>query len=227
MDNFEVFLISFDEVDGDSNWRHLLRTVPTAIRIHGIKGAAAAYHEAASKAKNKYFYVVEGDNQLMPDFEFKNIEDGAVHVWPNINRSGQFSSYQGCIKAFPTDKFKDYEFCKVDTMLNIEHVPIVFEEIPASWHGFDVNSKDTIRHTIKQVLRLRTLIEFGNFYSQLELNKWKEYPHSIQSADIKWAIEYAEKMDLNSIDDDFYDNYDALDKIVEEYMSVRVLAGND
>jgi hypothetical protein len=224
MDKFDVFLISFDEVDGDSNWRHLLRLAPEAVRIHGIKGAATAYQEAASKATKDYFYVVEGDNQMMSEFEFKNIDDGAVHVWPTINRSGQFISYQGCIKAFPTDKFKTHEFCKVDAMLNIDHVPTIFEETPASYHAMDVNSKDSIRHTIKQVLRLRTLIDLGNFWAELELKKWKESPHGLQAADIKWAIDYAENLDFNTVDDDFYDNYDALDKIVEEYMSVSILA---
>jgi len=224
MDNFEVFFISYDEVDGDSNWRHLLRAYPTAIRIHGVKGASNAYKEAATKASKDYFYVVEGDNQLFAEFEFKNLNDKSVHAWRSINRAGQFPSYQGCVKAFPTEYFKDHDFCKIDTLININHVPVVFEDQVVSYHGLDVNAKDSIRHTIKQVLRARVYIELGNFHYQLELNKWKDSDMGLQKEAINWAIQYAEGLDLDTIEDEFFDDHDALDRIVEEFESARVVA---
>jgi hypothetical protein len=227
MDNFEVFFISFDEVDADSNWRHILRHCPTAIRIHGVKGATNAYKEAATKASKDYFYVVEGDNQLFAEFEFKNITDNAVHAWQSVNRAGQFPSYQGCVKAFPTAHFKNYDFCKIDTLININHVPVIFEDAIVSYHMMDVNFKDSIRHTIKQVLRARVYIELGNFHYQLELNKWKESELGLQQDAIMWAIDYAENLDLDSIEDEFFDDHDELDKIIKQFESTRIVPGQD
>jgi len=66
-----VFL-SYSEPNADSNFEHLLSLVPTAQRIHGVKGFDAAHKAAANASTTDYFVLVDGDTRLN-DSTFLNI----------------------------------------------------------------------------------------------------------------------------------------------------------
>lgn len=67
----DVIFVSYDEPNGDQNYRRLLEFVPDAKRVHGVRGVVNALHEAARMAATDYFFVVDGDNWILDGFRFE------------------------------------------------------------------------------------------------------------------------------------------------------------
>ena len=69
-----VFL-SFDEPDADNRYEALRTLVPTAKRVHGVKGFDAAHKECARVAATDRFLIVDADNFLAENFLEQSIND--------------------------------------------------------------------------------------------------------------------------------------------------------
>lgn len=70
--DYDVVFLSYDEANADHNWNELKRIVPTAVRVHGVKGFDAAHKAAAAAARTERFILVDADNIV--DEDFFNIE---------------------------------------------------------------------------------------------------------------------------------------------------------
>ena len=68
----DVVFISYNEPNADTNYNNLLKKFPNAKRIHGVKGIHQAHIAAANIATTEMFYVVDGDADLVNDFNFNN-----------------------------------------------------------------------------------------------------------------------------------------------------------
>lgn len=66
----DVFFISFRESNCEANWKQLLTLHPTAIRLHGIQGIAAAHVLADQASTTEYFWTVDGDNWVTEPLEY-------------------------------------------------------------------------------------------------------------------------------------------------------------
>src|SRR5689334_10654440 len=77
----DVIFISYDEPNGDQNFKRLLELAPTAKRVHGVKGVVNALHKAVGIAETEYFFVVDGDNWVLDGFRFER---------PDADLSGKY-----------------------------------------------------------------------------------------------------------------------------------------
>ena len=86
---FEIFFISYQEPNADENWKKLKNRFPFAQRIHGIKGIHQAHIAAANRSLTKMFYVVDGDAEILDNFNFdyevSSSETDVVCVWHSQN----------------------------------------------------------------------------------------------------------------------------------------------
>lgn len=64
----DIVFISYDEPNADKNYSELIRSVPWAKRIHGIKGSDAAHKAAANFSETDRFVSVDADNIVDPKF---------------------------------------------------------------------------------------------------------------------------------------------------------------
>jgi hypothetical protein len=82
-------MISYQEPNADANWNKLKSKFPMAMRVHGVKGIHQAHITAAKKSFTKMFWVVDGDADIVDDFDFgykvPDRELSVVHVWRSIN----------------------------------------------------------------------------------------------------------------------------------------------
>jgi len=62
---WDIFFISYDESNCESNWRRLCEFHPNAKRIHGISGIDRAHRTVNELATTPYFWVIDGDNYLL------------------------------------------------------------------------------------------------------------------------------------------------------------------
>jgi hypothetical protein len=214
MSNFEVFFISYEEPNADSNFVYVQELAPEAKRIQGVKGITNAYAEAGKQATADYVYIVEGDNYIKEGFTFKEFDDGAVHAWPCINRSTQAVSFNGGIKLFPREVLQNTQFNKIDVLM-LDH-PVTYEAEPASFHAWDTDGFHTVNHTLKQILRLRMMREAGEPGIDDEWDQWHDKQrHSANRELIMRVVEYADELSLDDLAEDFFDNHDIIKSIYE------------
>lgn len=97
-----VFFLSYDEENAEENWRKLLGRAPHAQRIHGVKGILNAHRFCAERSESPFFYVVDGDNEVLDfDFSFSAEDENAIHVWRCKNAVNDLVYGYGAIKLFP------------------------------------------------------------------------------------------------------------------------------
>ncbi len=107
----DIFFLSYDEKKADRNWCEVKSRFSRAKRVHGVKGIFNAHRECALQSETPYFFVVDGDSELLPKFSFDssnlNLEDGAVYVWRALNPVNGLIYGYGGVKLFSKSLFRD------------------------------------------------------------------------------------------------------------------------
>lgn len=104
---YDIVFLSYQEPNADGHWGIFRRRFPRAMRVDGIEGIVAAHQAAANLCRTRYFWVVDGDNIVNDDFDFKFQWDRRDHlkdrvaVWRALNNvTGQIYGYGG-VKLLP------------------------------------------------------------------------------------------------------------------------------
>ena len=107
---YDVVFISNNESNADANYAKLLEKAPHAKRVHGVKGIHQAHIAAAKLCNTEMFWVVDGDADVLDDFDFDyQIAhydlDGkqTVHVWRSFNPVNNLVYGYGGVKLLPTE----------------------------------------------------------------------------------------------------------------------------
>jgi hypothetical protein len=64
----DIVFLSYDEPNAEKNYADLIKKVPWAKRVHGVKGSDAAHKACAAKSDTEYFVTVDADNIVDPKF---------------------------------------------------------------------------------------------------------------------------------------------------------------
>jgi len=73
--DIDIIFISYDEPNAEENWARLVKIVPWAKRVHGVKGSDNAHKEAAKQSETDWFVGVDGDNIIDEKFLDIDIQD--------------------------------------------------------------------------------------------------------------------------------------------------------
>jgi hypothetical protein len=101
---YDIFFLSYDEVNAEENYTNLKERFPALKRVHGVKGILNAHKECARKSFTKYFFVVDGDNEVLEDFDFtyeNDLDEEHVLVWRSENAVNGLIYGYGGIKLLP------------------------------------------------------------------------------------------------------------------------------
>ena len=128
---YEIFFISYEEPNADSNWQILKTLAPTARRIDGIKGLKLAHKRAAELSFTKMFYVIDGDAEVLDTFNFyRTVENyDAVHVWKSKNPVNDLEYGYGGVKLLPKEKVLNMDIYKVDMTTSLSKDFFVMPEV--------------------------------------------------------------------------------------------------
>ena len=120
---YDIVFISYQEPNADENYERLLKRYPTAKRIHGVKGIHQAHIEAAKLCTTNMFYVVDGDAQLLEDFDLDfqvpKWQRDQVFVWRSRNPINNLEYGYGGIKLFPVKETINMDVTKTDMTTSI------------------------------------------------------------------------------------------------------------
>ena len=98
----DIFFLSFNESNREKNWSILKSRFPQSRRVHGVKGVALAHLMCARLSNTPYFFVVNGDNEILENFHFQipSSLTPAVYTWRSLNPVNQLIYGFGGIKLF-------------------------------------------------------------------------------------------------------------------------------
>jgi hypothetical protein len=110
----DVVYLSYDEPNAEANYADLLKKVPWAKRVHGVKGSDAAHKSCAKLSETERVIIIDGDNIVDPKFlnqeiEFKSEVDMSQSVisWGAQNIINNLMYGNGGIKCWPTQLVLD------------------------------------------------------------------------------------------------------------------------
>lgn len=68
----DIIFLSYDEPNAEKNYADLVKKIPWAKRVHGVKGSDSAHKACAALSDTEYFVTVDADNIV--DIEFLKVE---------------------------------------------------------------------------------------------------------------------------------------------------------
>lgn len=102
---FDIIFISYNEENYQENWQKLKSRFPLAKHVHGVKGIHHAHIQAAKQSFTKMFWVVDGDAEILEQFNFDEKVDkehhDTVHVFRSLNPVNNLSYGYGGVKLLP------------------------------------------------------------------------------------------------------------------------------
>lgn len=102
---FDIIFISYQEENAEENWKKLITRFPGSKRVHGVTGIHNAHIQAAKCSFTKMFWVVDGDAEILDNFNFDvildNIDQDSVYVCRSINPINNLVYGYGGVKLFP------------------------------------------------------------------------------------------------------------------------------
>ena len=105
---FDVFYVCFDEPNRKENWDQIKSIIPKAKKVEGVVGFDQALKECAKQSSTDYFFLIDGDNQLMErrfrrSLSVENIQDDWVLSWASLNTVNGLTYGNGGLKLWPKD----------------------------------------------------------------------------------------------------------------------------
>ena len=106
--DYDIIYLSYDEPNAEKNYADLLKKVPWAKRVHGVKGSDAAHKACARLSDTDRFVTVDGDNTVREDFLNQEIDfdehkdlSKCVISWAGYNVVNGLMYGNGGLKLWP------------------------------------------------------------------------------------------------------------------------------
>ena len=120
---YDIVFISYQEPNADENYARLQERFPNAKRVHGVKGIHQAHIEGAKLCNTDMVWIVDGDAEIVDDFNFDyqvpRWQHDHVHVWRSKNPINGLVYGYGGVKLFPRQLTIDMDTSKPDMTTSI------------------------------------------------------------------------------------------------------------
>jgi hypothetical protein len=157
--SFDIVFISYYEPHADDNWQRLKSRFPRAKRISNIKGIHQAHLEAAKIVESEMFWVVDGDAQIVEEFNFdyQDPEIYTVHVWRSVNPVNGLEYGYGGVKLLPTQMTLDMDMSKPDMTTSISNKFKAVEE-RSNVTAFNTGPFETWKSAFRECVKLSSKV---------------------------------------------------------------------
>lgn len=158
---YDIVMITYDEVHAEENYSALKERFPRAKRVHGVKGIHQAHIEAAKLCTTEMFWIVDGDAQIADDFNFDYIspvdEKEYVKVWRSKNPINDLEYGYGGIKLFPRTLTLNMDTSKPDmtTSISRHFKPI---KVVSNITAFNTDPFSTWRSAFRECAKLSSKV---------------------------------------------------------------------
>lgn len=158
---YDIIFISYNEPTADANFKNLKSKFPRAKRVHGVKGIHQAHIAAAKLAETCMFWVVDGDAEIVEEFNFDHevstYEKDIVHVWRSKNPINDLVYGYGGVKLLPTSMTLNMDVSKPDMTTSISNK---FKAVKAISNitAFNTDSFNTWKSAFRECCKLSSKI---------------------------------------------------------------------
>jgi hypothetical protein len=179
---FDIVFISSNEPNADNNYKLLTDRYPNAKRVHGVKGIHQAHKAAAELVSTELFWVVDGDAQILDDFDFDYQVahydlDGkeTVHVWRSFNPINSLVYGYGGVKLLPTQLTRDVDVNSTDMTTSISNKFKGIERM-SNTTAFNTDDFSAWRSGFRECVKLssRIIDRQKDEETEFRLNAWCE-----------------------------------------------------
>lgn len=174
---YDIFFISYDEPNAETNWNILKFRFPMAHRIHGVKGIHEAHKAAAKKSFTTMFFVVDGDAKILDTFDFnyrvRDDQYDTVHVWKSKNPINDLEYGYGAVKLLPKIDVSNMQVGTVDMTTSIARRFLVVDQI-SNVTEFNTDPFNTWKSAFRECCKLASKAIKGQINTETEtrLDVW-------------------------------------------------------
>ena len=158
---FDVVFISYQEPNANENYERLLKKVPSAKRIHGVKGIHQAHIEAAKLCDTDMVWIVDGDAIIVDEFDFDyqvpRWERDTVHVWRSQNPVNDLIYGYGGVKLFPRELTLHMDTSKPDMTTSISSKFKPVQEV-SNITKFNTGEFETWKSAFRECVKLASKV---------------------------------------------------------------------
>jgi hypothetical protein len=201
----DVIFISYNEPNAEDNWQRVLKIAPWAKRVSGVTGIFEAHKAAAKLSSTDMFFVVDGDAQLVDDWNF-NFQPGVfdrdcAYVWHSRNPVNNLEYGYGGVKLFPKSVIlKHRKWTSLDMFTGIVPKIKVIDRV-SNITAFNTDDFSTWRSAFRECVKLcqNRSRDPDNAEHQMRLNAWTK-SKGIAKVGANAAIEFFNLNEHNSIE---------------------------
>jgi len=175
---YDVVFISYNEPNAEENYQNLLKKVPDAKRVHDVTGIHQAHIEAAKMCRTDMIWIVDGDAQIIEDFDFDyqvhRWEKDIVHVWRSQNPINGLEYGYGGVKLFPRNMTINMDTTKPDMTTSISSKFKVVEQV-SNITAFNTGPFEAWKSAFRECVKLasRTINRQQDDETESRLEIWK------------------------------------------------------
>ena len=173
---YDIVFISYQELNADLNWSRLIDRFPWAKCVHGVKGIHQAHIAAAKKCFTEMFWIVDGDAEVVEEFDFcyTTEQKDFVHVWRSRNPINDLEYGYGGVKLFPRLATVNMDITKPDMTTSISKHFKPMPEI-SNITAFNTDPFNTWRSAFRECVKLSSKVIDRQKTDETEtrLSEWK------------------------------------------------------
>lgn len=185
----DIVFISYQETNAEENWQQLVSRFSQAKRVHGVKGVAQAHHAASELSRSEFFFVVDGDNKIQPDFHFEppasKLRSDTLYVWRCLNPANDLVYGFGAVKLYNKTLIQNrYTPAIVDLATTISENYSIVPVVASQTHFFS-SPREAWRGAFRECAKLAS----GQIHRQkqketeIRLHQWCEKINPVPNAD--------------------------------------------
>jgi hypothetical protein len=177
---YDIVFISYGEPNAEANWERLKKRFPLAKRVKDVKGIHQAHIAAAKKCFTKMFWVVDGDAEIVDDFNFDHevseYDLDVVHVWRSRNPINDLEYGYGGVKLLPRRLTLDMDVTKPDMTTSISTKFKAMEQV-SNITAFNTDPFNTWKSAFRECVKLASKVIDGqvNEETEIRLMTWCTY----------------------------------------------------
>jgi hypothetical protein len=174
---YDIIFVSYNEPNADQNWSNLLNRFPTAKRVHGVKGIHNAHIQSARISTTSMFWVVDGDSQILDDFDLDYVvqpwDKDSVFVWKSKNPVNNLIYGYGGVKLLPKELTLKLDTLTVDMTTSISKKFNSMDAV-SNLTVFNTDPFNTWKSAFRECVKLSSKVIDGQIDNETEhrLNVW-------------------------------------------------------
>jgi hypothetical protein len=169
---YDIVFISYGEPNAEANWERLKKRFPLAKRVKDVKGIHQAHIAAAKKCFTKMFWVVDGDAEIVDDFNFDHevseYDLDVVHVWRSRNPINDLEYGYGGVKLLPRRLTLDMDVTKPDMTTSISTKFKAMEQV-SNITAFNTDPFNTWKSAFRECVKLASKVIDGQVDEETEI----------------------------------------------------------